>query len=117
MSLHGYDKHAYEPFAVTVDLAVFTLRAGRLHILLVERGQEPYAGRWALPGGFLAPDESAESAARRELAVVVLDLAGELTAADLGGVFGWRRNESAAILDDVAVGRDDEAGFRIWTRR
>ncbi|MFH9437745.1 NUDIX hydrolase [Streptomyces rochei] len=66
--MHGYDKHAYEPFAVTVDLAVLTLRAGALHVLLVERGQEPYAGRWALPGGFLLPEESAESAARRELA-------------------------------------------------
>ena len=54
---------------------------------------------------------------RRELAGVVLDLAGELTAADLSGVFGWRRKESAAILDGVAVNRDDEAGFRIWTRR
>ncbi|MFE1955031.1 NUDIX domain-containing protein [Streptomyces sp. NPDC059524] len=64
----AYDKHAYEPFAVTVDLAVFTIRSGTLHILLVERGQEPYAGRWALPGGFLRPDESAEAAARRELA-------------------------------------------------
>jgi 8-oxo-dGTP diphosphatase len=63
-----YDKYAHEPFAVTVDLAVLTLRAGALHVLLVERGQEPYAGRWALPGGFLLPDESAESAARRELA-------------------------------------------------
>ncbi|MFI7348111.1 NUDIX hydrolase [Streptomyces sp. NPDC049936] len=66
--MHGYDKHAFEPFAVTVDLAVLTLRAGALHVLLVERGQEPYAGRWALPGGFLLPDESAETAARRELA-------------------------------------------------
>jgi 8-oxo-dGTP diphosphatase len=66
--VEGYDKHAYEPFAVTVDLAVLTLRAGTLHVLLVERGQEPYAGRWALPGGFVRPDESAESAARRELA-------------------------------------------------
>ncbi|WP_027929788.1 NUDIX hydrolase [Amycolatopsis thermoflava] len=63
-----YDKHAYEPFAVTVDLAVFTVRAGRLWILLVERGAEPFAGWWALPGGFLRPDESAEAAARRELA-------------------------------------------------
>ena len=66
--MHGYDKHAFEPFAVTVDLAVLTLRAGALHALLVERGQEPYAGRWALPGGFLLPAESAEEAARRELA-------------------------------------------------
>ncbi|WP_328559654.1 NUDIX hydrolase [Streptomyces coelicoflavus] len=66
--MHGYDKHAFEPFAVTVDLAVLTLRAGALHALLVQRGQEPYAGRWALPGGFLLPEESAETAARRELA-------------------------------------------------
>ncbi|MFE0801768.1 NUDIX domain-containing protein [Streptomyces sp. NPDC058812] len=66
--MHGYDKYAFEPFAVTVDLAVLTLRADALHVLLVERGQEPYAGRWALPGGFLLPDESAETAARRELA-------------------------------------------------
>ena len=58
--LDGYDKHAFEPFAVTVDLAVFTIREGTLHVLLVEGGQEPYAGRWALPGGFLRPDESAE---------------------------------------------------------
>lgn len=66
--MQGYDKHAYEPFAVTVDLAVFTVRAGTLRVLLVERGQEPYAGRWALPGGFVQPDEAAETAARRELA-------------------------------------------------
>ncbi|MFJ6742037.1 NUDIX hydrolase [Streptomyces sp. NPDC091279] len=64
----GYDKYAYEPFAVTVDLAVLTVRSGALHVLLVERGQEPYAGQWALPGGFVAPRESAENAARRELA-------------------------------------------------
>ncbi|MCW7943069.1 NUDIX hydrolase [Streptomyces hygroscopicus] len=66
--MRGYDKHAFEPSAVTVDLAVLTICRGALHVLLVERGQEPYAGRWALPGGFVRPEESAEDAARRELA-------------------------------------------------
>ncbi|MYU36078.1 NUDIX domain-containing protein [Streptomyces sp. SID8358] len=64
----GYDPHAFVPFAVTVDLAVFTVREGRLHVLLVERGEAPYEGHWALPGGFVLPRESAEEAARRELA-------------------------------------------------
>ncbi len=64
----GYDPYAFAPFAVTVDLAVFTVRGGGLHVLLIRRGQEPYAGAWALPGGFVLPRESAETAARRELA-------------------------------------------------
>ncbi|MFI6422683.1 NUDIX hydrolase [Streptomyces sp. NPDC050842] len=64
----GYDKYAFEPFAVTVDLAVLTVREERLHVLLVQRGQAPHAGEWALPGGFVLPRESAETAARRELA-------------------------------------------------
>jgi hypothetical protein len=51
--------------------------------------------------------------ARRQLARLVLDRAGELTAADLGGPFGWRRKEAAAILETVGEGRDEE-GFRIW---
>ncbi|WP_236239291.1 NUDIX domain-containing protein [Streptomyces sp. CC228A] len=64
----GYDPRAFAPFAVTVDLAVFTLRADRLQVLLVRRGEEPYKDRWALPGGFVLPRESADRAARRELA-------------------------------------------------
>lgn len=58
----------YPPFAVTVDIAVFTVRAGVLSVLLVERDGEPYAGSWALPGGFVGPAEDAETAAWRELA-------------------------------------------------
>jgi 8-oxo-dGTP diphosphatase len=66
--MEGYDPGAFPPFAVTVDLAVFTVRHGLLQVLLVERGQEPYRGARALPGGFVRPAESAELAARRELA-------------------------------------------------
>ncbi|HEY3962067.1 MAG TPA: hypothetical protein VGL84_06030 [Gaiellaceae bacterium] len=64
--------------------------------------------KWKLPRKLPARD-----AARRELAAIVLGLAQELTAADLVGVFGWRRKESAAILDEIAESRVED-GFRIW---
>ncbi|HET7647067.1 MAG TPA: hypothetical protein VFK17_00775 [Gaiellaceae bacterium] len=70
------------------------------------------ARKWPLPTR-LPPRENA----RRELASLVLERAGELTAADLGGVFGWRRKEAATLLEQVGDGRDDPAGFRIWARR
>lgn len=63
----GYDTSAYPSFAVTVDIVILTMRDGRLHVLLVQRGDEPYAGAWALPGGFKRPDETLDDAARREL--------------------------------------------------
>lgn len=66
--LRGYDPGEFPPFAVTVDLAVFTIRAGVLTVLLVRRLDHPYRGYWALPGGFVRAGESAEEAAVRELA-------------------------------------------------
>lgn len=58
----------HPPFAVTVDLVVLTIRDRRLCVLLVQRGGEPYAGEWALPGGFVQPREGLRDAAYRELA-------------------------------------------------
>ncbi len=55
-------------FAVTADLVVLTIRDRALHVLLVERGIEPAVGQWALPGGFVLPDEDPETTAYRELA-------------------------------------------------
>lgn len=63
----GYNPADYPPFAVTVDLAVFTIRNGLLSILLVQRGGDPYVGAWALPGGFVNVDEDVAHAAIREL--------------------------------------------------
>jgi hypothetical protein len=72
---------------------------------------ELLARKWPLPDP-LPPREEA----RQELAGLVLGAAGELTAADLAGVFGWRRKEAAALLDEVGVGRDAD-GFTIYAPR
>jgi 8-oxo-dGTP diphosphatase len=53
---------------VTVDAVVFRLREERWDVLLIQRENEPFAGRWALPGGFVDMEESLETAAVRELA-------------------------------------------------
>lgn len=53
--------------AVTVDLAAFAWIDGALRVLLIRRKHDPFAGRWALPGGFLDIDEPDEEGARREL--------------------------------------------------
>ena len=53
---------------VTVDVVVLTSQTDQLHVLLIQRAQEPFQGAWALPGGFVDMDESLEEAAGRELA-------------------------------------------------
>jgi 8-oxo-dGTP diphosphatase len=77
--LRSYDPGEYPPFALTVDLCVFTLRDGALSVLLVERAGHPFKGFWALPGGHVAHGaESADHAAVRELREETgLDLSGD----------------------------------------
>jgi 8-oxo-dGTP diphosphatase len=63
---HTYE---YPRPAVTVDCVVFglDLEAEDLKILLIQRGGQPFAGMWALPGGFVGMDETIEQSAKREL--------------------------------------------------
>ena len=63
----GYDASKFPAFAVTVDIVILTMADGMLHVLLVRRGEEPFEGMWAIPGGFKRPDETLDEAARREL--------------------------------------------------
>lgn len=67
VSTTTYDPGEFPAFAVTVDVVVLTMANARLHVLLVQRGLEPYEGMWAIPGGFKRPNETLDEAARREL--------------------------------------------------
>jgi 8-oxo-dGTP diphosphatase len=63
----GYT-YDYPRPAVTVDCVVFGVAGGgELELLLIQRQEEPFRHRWALPGGFVRMDEDLDQAARREL--------------------------------------------------
>jgi len=63
----GYDPSRFPAFAVTVDVVILTMTEGNLQVLLVRRGEAPFQGMWAIPGGFKRPTETLDDAAQREL--------------------------------------------------
>lgn len=66
--MEEYKYHYKYPHpSVTTDCVIFGFDGTRLNVLLIERGIEPFKGRWAFPGGFLKMDEDAEAGAKREL--------------------------------------------------
>lgn len=86
--LRHYDAGIYERPSVTVDMLIFTvfdkeqdnyrkLPEKALQLLLIKRGEHPFLGQWALPGGFVSMHESLEEAAQREL----------LSEANIGNVY------------------------------
>lgn len=64
--LAGYRSNDFPSVALTVDLVVFAVVGKTLHVALVERGEHPFLGQLALPGGFVGPEEDALTAAHRE---------------------------------------------------
>jgi 8-oxo-dGTP diphosphatase len=83
----GKFSYDYPRPALTVDVVICT-RENRPRVLLIKRRADPFAGRWALPGGFVDEGETLADAARRELkeetGVTVLELEQLYTAGDPG---------------------------------
>ena len=59
--------YKYPRPALTVDALVYVKEDDSFSVLLVQRGIEPFKGKWALPGGFVNMDELLETACKREL--------------------------------------------------
>lgn len=103
----GYDPSSFPAFAVTVDVVILTMSEGALHVLLVRRGEAPFAGMWAIPGGFKRPTETLSEAARRELAEETgVDAAWLLTQFGAYGDPGRDPRMSVVTVGYLAVLRD-----------
>jgi 8-oxo-dGTP diphosphatase len=117
----GQFAYDYPRPALTVDLAI-TTREARPRVLLIRRKREPFAGSWAMPGGFVDENERLADAARRELeeetGVKVADLEQLYTAGDPGrDPRGW--TVSVAYLarinaDEVKPVAADDAAEVGW---
>lgn len=59
--------YEYPHPAVTADICIFSIRDGRLHVLLIQRLEDPFKDGWAIPGGFIKMDEDLIIGAAREL--------------------------------------------------
>jgi 8-oxo-dGTP diphosphatase len=59
--------YKYPRPALTVDALVYVEENGTFSVLLIQRGIEPFKGKWALPGGFVNMEELLEAACKREL--------------------------------------------------
>lgn len=116
---------SWEPPSIllAVDLVILTLRDGRLNVLLIERGTEPYIGALALPGGFLRDEhEGIEAAARRELSeeagladvhMETLGVYGEPGRDPRGRVVSVAHLAIAPRLPDPVAGTDAAKAY--WT--
>ncbi len=102
-----YDPSQFPAFAVTVDVVILTMFEGALHILLVRRGQSPFEGMWAIPGGFKRPTETLDEAAKRELVEETgVDVASLLTQFGAYGDPGRDPRMNVVTIAYLAVLRD-----------
>jgi 8-oxo-dGTP diphosphatase len=107
------------PAGMTADPVILAPVHGRLHVLLVLRDDEPDAGRWALPGGFMNRDERPEQTAQRKLTektgvgsiyLEQLETYGEPSRDPRG----WIPSIAYLALIDAAVLDDSESASTRW---
>lgn len=65
--LSGYNATDWKQPSYTADILLLSEKDGKANVLMIERGNHPCIGEWALPGGFVEYGESSEDAAEREL--------------------------------------------------
>jgi len=102
-----YDPSRFPAFAVTVDIVILTMSGGTLNVLLIRRGEAPFEGMWAVPGGFKRPDETLDQAAKRELTEETgVDAASLLTQFGAYGDPGRDPRMNVVTVGFLAVLRD-----------
>lgn len=94
----------HPPIAVAVDLVTLTIRSDQLCALMVRRGLEPFRDRWALPGGFVRPDEDLDAAAERELAEETGLTTDRLHLEQLGSYGGPQRDPRMRVVSVAYLG-------------
>lgn len=117
----GWVSRTLEPLAVTVDVVIFNLAGNDLKVLLVCRAYPPFKNKWAIPGGFVKPDEGLDDAARRELAE---ETAVREVYLEQLYTFGHPRRDPrgrvitvayfALLADDVPTHAGDDASEAAW---
>lgn len=122
--LAAYRPKDYPHPSVTVDLLVFSLERKRPELLMIRRGNHPYLGRWALPGGFVEPEEFTADAAARELEEethargLMLSEIGLFSGPDRDPR-GWTMSCAYVAVGDrskLNVRGDDDAAEAAWFR-
>jgi 8-oxo-dGTP diphosphatase len=110
--------YSYPRPAVTVDAILISKQK---KVLLIERGRDPYKGKWSLPGGFIEMDEELETACRRELEEETGIWVGQLKQFKaFGGVNRDPRHRTISVIfyafteGELAAKAGDDAARAQW---
>lgn len=117
----GLYAYEYPRASVTADSVLFAQKNGQTYVLLIQRGNEPYKGCWAFPGGFLNMDETVAHCAERELEE---ETGIVLTGMQLVGIYSDVERDprgrvvtaayTAMTTMPEAVASDDAAAAKWW---